>query len=248
MAFLSSPLKPGRFDMTKTKLPVMEIFGPTLQGEGAMAGQRSYFVRLGGCPYRCTWCDSMHAVNPVLIKSGKIEMTPLEISQKLNNFAPSKWVTLSGGDPVMWSLSDLLQLLKVRYKIAVETEGYLFAPWLIDCDLITVSPKGPSSGMLDKLNYSTLDRYNDLPQTNFKVVVFDREDLEFAEDIHLRYPDKPFYISVGTPQGKTNKETIDDVLESLHTISEDVLTHPALSDVTVLPQLHVLTWGTKLGV
>lgn len=46
------------------KFPVVELFGPTIQGEGAVAGQFSHFVRFGGCPRRCSWCDSMHAVLP----------------------------------------------------------------------------------------------------------------------------------------------------------------------------------------
>ena len=41
---------------------VSEIFGPTIQGEGALIGQPTVFVRTGGCDYRCSWCDSLHAV------------------------------------------------------------------------------------------------------------------------------------------------------------------------------------------
>ena len=39
---------------TRTKLiPVVEIFGPTIQGEGAEAGVPTHFVRVGGCDFRC---------------------------------------------------------------------------------------------------------------------------------------------------------------------------------------------------
>lgn len=40
------------------KIPVLEIFGPTIQGEGMVIGQKTMFVRTGGCDYRCSWCDS----------------------------------------------------------------------------------------------------------------------------------------------------------------------------------------------
>ncbi|MGB2992770.1 MAG: 7-carboxy-7-deazaguanine synthase QueE, partial [Paenisporosarcina sp.] len=40
------------------KIPVMEIFGPTIQGEGMVIGQKTMFVRTGGCDYSCSWCDS----------------------------------------------------------------------------------------------------------------------------------------------------------------------------------------------
>ena len=42
---------------------ISEIFGPTIQGEGVLIGQPTVFVRIGGCDYRCSWCDTLHAVD-----------------------------------------------------------------------------------------------------------------------------------------------------------------------------------------
>lgn len=42
---------------------VSEIFGPTIQGEGALIGEPTVFVRTGGCDYRCVWYNTMHTVN-----------------------------------------------------------------------------------------------------------------------------------------------------------------------------------------
>ena len=42
---------------------ISEIFGPTIQGEGMLIGQPTVFVRTGGCDYRCSWCDTLHAVD-----------------------------------------------------------------------------------------------------------------------------------------------------------------------------------------
>ena len=47
-----------------SQLRIAEVFGPTIQGEGALIGEPTVFVRTGGCDYRCAWCDSMHAVDP----------------------------------------------------------------------------------------------------------------------------------------------------------------------------------------
>ena len=44
------------------KLRISEIFGPTIQGEGALIGKPTVFVRAGGCDYRCSWCDTLYAV------------------------------------------------------------------------------------------------------------------------------------------------------------------------------------------
>ena len=38
------------------KLLISEIYGPVVQGEGALIGQPTVFVRAGGCDYRCRWC------------------------------------------------------------------------------------------------------------------------------------------------------------------------------------------------
>ena len=64
------------------KFRIAEIFGPTLQGEGPFVGRPSYFIRFGGCDNRCTWCDSMHAVDPVLVKQLPF-MTTSEIITKV---------------------------------------------------------------------------------------------------------------------------------------------------------------------
>ncbi len=47
----------------ESEIRISEIFGPTIQGEGALIGQPTVFVRTGGCDYRCAWCDSLHAVD-----------------------------------------------------------------------------------------------------------------------------------------------------------------------------------------
>ena len=44
------------------------MFGPTVQGEGPYAGRVCHFLRLGGCDYRCSWCDTPYAVDPVQVR------------------------------------------------------------------------------------------------------------------------------------------------------------------------------------
>src|SRR6267154_551910 len=48
----------------KGTFPVMEVFGPTLQGEGQMIGYQTMFVRSGGSDYRCRMGDSLQAFQP----------------------------------------------------------------------------------------------------------------------------------------------------------------------------------------
>ena len=96
------------------RIAVIETFGPTIQGEGPLAGSKTMFIRFGGCDYRCTKCDSLHAVIPAAVKENATYLTAQEIADRI--IPPAKatgtpWVTLSGGNPCMWDLSELVRLL-----------------------------------------------------------------------------------------------------------------------------------------
>ena len=64
---------------------ISEIFGPTIQGEGALIGQPTVFVRTGGCDYRCVWCDTPHAVDSAYRDEWK-PMSAEEILTKVEKF------------------------------------------------------------------------------------------------------------------------------------------------------------------
>ncbi len=237
--------------MANKGYPVIEIFGPTIQGEGYLVGQRTHFVRFGGCTYRCSWCDTMYAVEPEQVKLNSTWLSPDQILGRLTQQPTSKWVSLSGGDPVMWDLTDLIKLLTPRFFITVETQGALWRDWLLGCDVITVSPKPPSSDMLDKLDHNVLQNYDSIMSSIImvmKIVVFDEVDLEFARDMFKRYPKFYHYLTPGTPQGCSDDETKYLITDRFGWLSNLVLQHDDLRDVRVIPQLHVLAWGTKAGV
>src|SRR3954466_14265349 len=85
-----------------SKLPVMEIFGPTIQGEGMVVGQKTMFVRTAGCDYSCSWCDSSFTWDGTgkhLIK----QMEPEEIWAELKELGGEgfSFVTISGGNPAL---------------------------------------------------------------------------------------------------------------------------------------------------
>ena len=49
--------------------PVLEVFGPVLQGEGRMIGAQTHFVRFGYCDFHCAWCDTLYAVEPAQVQA-----------------------------------------------------------------------------------------------------------------------------------------------------------------------------------
>lgn len=251
--------------VSRKTFPVMEMFGPTIQGEGAMAGSISHFIRLGGCSYRCSWCDSMHAVEPARIKAGASYLTAYGIVDKIKGLAWAPWVTISGGDPCIWDLGELVSLLHMAgYKVAIETQGTLFRPWLTEIDLVTVSPKPPSSGMSNKTNLAVLSKYVEMlgvtderfaPKLVFKIPVADVVDLQFALKIFQGIPrgyNVPKYLSIITsphvPGVQTENAEILAVLEDYRRITALLLKQHTKMDIRILPQLHVLLFGNKLGV
>ena len=244
-------------DQEGRKFPVVELFGPTIQGEGAVAGQTSHFVRFGGCGYRCEWCDSMHAVDPDQWQKTARYLTADEIAAELGIFQQAKWVTLTGGDPVIHKLGALVHNLQTdEFNVAVETQGQLWQDWLAMCDQVTVSPKPPSSKQPEP-DWKVLGRYVDVCHTNrapydrslcWKVVVFNNKDFDFAEDLHARYPTVPMYLTSGTSQGALNRGDMRvNIIASFSWAAEEFLKRPSLIDVTLFPQLHALIWGSEKG-
>lgn len=254
------------------KIPLVEVFGPTVQGEGAVIGQQTYFLRFGLCDMLCKMCDSMHAVDPVKVKEKAEWLTQFEIYTELLNLAAetpdsTNWVTLSGGNPCIHDLTDLCQNLRInKWRIAVETQGTKCPGWLGLCDTITISPKGPGMGEecdLDKLD-KFMQRVNESAMTadkyNMKVVVFDQRDLEFAKMMIERYIEVkgysfPFYLSQGNPfppgprSEKVSDGEIRDTLRAQYLMTlEQISNDRYLSKVRFLPQFHVWLWGNKQGV
>jgi 7-carboxy-7-deazaguanine synthase len=237
-------------------VPVVEVFGPTIQGEGDLAGVPTAFVRFGGCDYRCSWCDSLFAVLPDDVRRAP-RMTPAEVTAALDALAGRpEWVTLSGGNPALLELGELVSLLHASgRRVAVETQGSVWRDWLAACDLLTVSPKPPSSGMATPANMGESERFLERARAGggrvvVKVVVFDEADYQWAGALRTRVAGLPFHLSCGTdPPGPetSHAEALDGVSERYRWLCERAARDPAMDGARILPQLHVLAWGHQRG-
>ncbi|NIP59371.1 MAG: radical SAM protein, partial [Gemmatimonadetes bacterium] len=103
--------------MAEPFLRITEIFH-SIQGESTWAGVPCTFVRLTGCPLRCTWCDTAYAFH------GGSRMTFEEILTEVGRH-PADVVEITGGEPLAHPgavhLADLL--LDAGYTVLVETSG-----------------------------------------------------------------------------------------------------------------------------
>jgi 7-carboxy-7-deazaguanine synthase len=232
--------------------PVIEIFGPTVQGEGRMVGAACHFVRFGGCDFRCSWCDTPFAVLPDQVRANSVSTTAPQIVNALRALggAPS-WIILSGGNPALLDLTNLIDLLhENNYRVALETQGSKWKAWFNKLDLLTLSPKPPSSGMStdwDILDYTVATQQGDV---DIKIVAFDDKDLEYAKYVFSRYPQDPHsirrhFISTGTLVGISTR---DDILDRMEAFIRTGLEDEILGKVTYGMQLHVLLFGHRRGV
>ncbi|OOO17879.1 7-carboxy-7-deazaguanine synthase QueE [Rhizobium sophoriradicis] len=242
--------------MSAETIRVSEIFGPTIQGEGALIGLPTVFVRTGGCDYRCSWCDSLHAVDSAY-RDQWSPMSAEAIWQEVTKLSGGRpmTVSLSGGNPAIQPLGPLIELGHSQgYRFALETQGSVARNWFRDLDVLVLSPKPPSSGM--STNWGELGNCLRLtaggPEIALKIVVFDDADYAFARQVGERYPYIPLYLQPGNhtpppPDDDDARIDIDGVMDRMHWLVEKV-TADGWFAPRVLPQLHVLLWGNKRGV
>src|ERR1700752_4506596 len=109
------------------KIPVSEIFGPTIQGEGYDQGQPCYFIRTAGCDFKCDFCDTPYAVLPHAVRATQ-RLTTEEIMRALNALPQGpRMCVISGGNPALHDLDDLVMNLHARgLSVTCETQGTLF--------------------------------------------------------------------------------------------------------------------------
>ncbi|MED1205531.1 7-carboxy-7-deazaguanine synthase QueE [Heyndrickxia acidicola] len=240
------------------KIPVLEIFGPTVQGEGMVIGQKTMFIRTAGCDYSCAWCDSAFTWDGSA-KDQIMMLEPEEIWKRLQEIGGNRFsfVTISGGNPALIkNLGGFVQLMKDNHiQMGLETQGTKWQDWFLDIDDLTISPKPPSSKMqtdFDKLDsiFQNLNRLNFRHRVSLKVVVFNQEDYEFAKIVHKRYPAAPFFLQVGNDDVHTfnNESLLTRLLGKYEDLIELVVEDAEMNNVKVLPQLHTLIWGNKRGV
>jgi 7-carboxy-7-deazaguanine synthase len=157
---------------TSVRLLITEIY-LSVQGESTWVGQPCTFVRLTGCPLRCTYCDTEYA-----FYGG----TRMELSEVLARIAElgCPLVEVTGGEPLAQpNCIPLLQsLIDAGYAVLLETSGaYSIADVPHEVHKI-VDLKGPSSGEMHRNLYENVALL--APHDEVKFVLGSREDYEWA--------------------------------------------------------------------
>lgn len=145
-------------------LPLMEEFY-TLQGEGYYTGSAAYFIRIGGCDVGCHWCDVKESWNAETHPPTSIQ----NIVENAKKYA--KTVVVTGGEPLMWNMQPLTNLLKQNgLRIHIETSGAynISGRW----DWFCLSPK--------KTKLPVQDAYK--IANELKIIIYNKHDFQFAEE------------------------------------------------------------------
>lgn len=228
-------------------LPVSEVFGPTIQGEGPVAGRQASFVRFMGCNLSCSWCDSAWTWDDGLfdLAAETTHMSAHDIVDAL----PERTgiVVLTGGEPLMQQRKpawfELLDLLTMGgYRIHIETNGTL-APsdyTFESATLIVVSPKLGNAGPHRRNQKPALhDNYRtSTSAVHLKVVCATAADVQQATALASEYgfpPDRTWVM----PQGATQ--------QALNVTWPVVATEAARVGVNATHRLHVLAWDDERG-
>ncbi|MDP2793030.1 MAG: 7-carboxy-7-deazaguanine synthase QueE [Sulfurisoma sp.] len=158
---------------TDAKLRVSEIFH-SIQGESTRVGLPTVFVRLTGCPLRCTWCDTEYAF------AGGEAMTIPHVLERVAAFA-CPTVCITGGEPLAQKACPelLVALCDAGYSVSLETSGALDVRGLDARVARVVDLKAPDSGECDKNRWENLACLN--ARDELKLVLASETDYLWAK-------------------------------------------------------------------
>lgn len=161
------------------KLKIHEIFY-SLQGESSRVGLPTVFIRLTGCPMRCTYCDTAYAF------SGGSNMEVAQIIAQVNTYR-TKYITVTGGEPLAQKDCHVLlnKLCDLGYSVSLETGGALDISAVDPRVSIILDVKTPASGESNNNVWSNLDVIQQKDEIKF--VICDEADYVWSKSIIEQY-------------------------------------------------------------
>ena len=154
-------------------LRITEIFY-SLQGEARASGLPTVFVRLTGCPLRCSYCDSEYAFY------GGVKKSLVDVLAQVASFG-ARYVCVTGGEPLAQKacIPLLKALCDAGYEVSLETSGALDISTVDARVSRVVDVKTPASSESHKNRLENLELLT--PHDQLKFVLCDRADFDWAK-------------------------------------------------------------------
>lgn len=207
---------------------ITEIFY-SLQGESNTVGHPTVFVRLTGCPMRCSYCDTAYAFHG----GSKWELD--DILQEVAKYN-AKYVTVTGGEPLAQPQCHELmtKLCDKGYEVSLETGGAMPIESVDKRVYVVLDIKTPASNEEPNNKYENLAFIK--PSDCLKFVICDEQDYSWAKDF-------------------VTNQALDQKCEVFFSPSADQLPPTELADwiirdqipVRMQIQLHKLLWANEAG-
>jgi 7-carboxy-7-deazaguanine synthase len=190
-------------------LPVAEVFGPTVQGEGPHTGRRCWFVRLGDCNLHCSWCDTKFTWDwQHHDRDAELEdLTVVQVVDRLRALGArhSDMVVLTGGEPLIHHhKAAFRELIATGYSWHLESNGTIWPGGTV-ARLFTHVTLSVKIGQTDdpekrRIKPKAIARWVDWGVC-WKFVVRDGYDVKVVADLTRQYgipPDQVWCMAEGT--------------------------------------------------
>jgi 7-carboxy-7-deazaguanine synthase len=209
-----------------TELNINEIFY-SLQGEAREVGFPTVFVRLTGCPLRCSYCDTEYAFKGNNLLSIDVILTEIK---KYN----TKFVCVTGGEPLAQINCHILldRLVKENYQVSLETSGSIDIADINPGVSIVMDVKTPSSNESDKNLYTNIEKLELKDQLKF--VIGSKADFDWSVALLSKHP---------TPA----EVLFSPVFEAVEPMQLAQWILDGQLNVRLQVQLHKLLWGDEKG-
>ena len=210
------------------RLKIAEIFY-SLQGESDSVGWPTVFVRLTGCPLRCSYCDTTYAF------TGGEWMTVDAVVERVRQIA-LKHVCVTGGEPLAQKACPglLTRLCDEGYSVSLETSGAMSLSGVDARVVKVVDVKTPASGESGRNLLAELERLD--PRDQVKFVICNRADYDWSRALVLErgLADRCTVLFSPSATDLPARELADWVLADRLPVRMQV-------------QLHKVLWGNTPG-
>lgn len=163
-----------------SSIRITEIFC-SLQGEGRYTGLTTVFVRLTGCPLRCTYCDTDYAFE------GGESRSLSDVIEQVKAYG-AQYVTVTGGEPMAQKQSclTLMQALcDAGLSLSLETSGAIDISEVDSRVSIVMDLKTPDSGESHRNLLSNLNLLKAKDQLKF--VLCSKDDYNWAKSQLIQF-------------------------------------------------------------